>query len=339
MKQEDLESLHDELGPLYSKLENSRQLYMQQKSQLDNKLSPYLIQRTSSTTTGSNRIGFSSSNSSAAGSAQKPQNIMRSFTTQAKKDNPNRRSHKRTNVTHSDRIRAAQSNSNNVWCRAEQFFLPIPTNQEIEKMFAIRKVPEIKEFDGEVKHWSLKMAPPSCRANGKADMPPGPPSSSDDTAEYWIQNRAWFQIEKIQKANCSPLHCLLNALVDVEPLDAENKMEKKKVYARSHALLPVIEDDDYMVYSFDIRLNLELESLGLNQPQKSSNKDSPFQNEIIELRDKIANVTIPAIDRLYNEIMENIDKYREDQAMRSEKIENVDRLITEANSKKRKRKD
>lgn len=274
---------------------------------------------------------------------------LRSFSSQPQKNNPNRRtenrSHKRSNVTHSDRVRAAASNSNNVWIRTEPFFMPLPSNQDIDKIFNCRKVPIIKESIDDANHWSLRMAPPSCRANGKAMMPPGPPSSSNDIAEFWKKNKAFFQIEKIQKLNCSPLHCLLNAFVELGPEDFEeakriNKEKKKEnEYVRIHSLLPHIDNDGYLEYSFETRLNLELESLELNQPQKSSIDDKPFQKEIVESRNDISNRIIPKLNEYHDHIMSHIDEYRKTQLLWGETNEIIDQSINECTVKKRKRKD
>lgn len=274
---------------------------------------------------------------------------LRSFSSQPQKNNPNRRTdnrnHKRSNVTHSDRARAAATNSNNVWSRVEQFFLPLPTDQEIEKIFNCKKAPPIKETSGEIVHWSLKLAPPSCRANGKAIMPPGPPSSSNDMAEFWTKNKAFFQIEKMQKLNSSPLHCLLNAFIEITPEEfqeaksIEIKFQEKHEYARIHALLPQISRNGYLQYPFETRLDLELESLQLNKPCKASINDKPFQTEITELRNKITNKITPEINQFHEEIVQNVPEYRKNQQLRNEEMELVDQKINEYIIKKRKRKE
>ena len=211
---------------------------------------------------------------------------LRSFSSQPQKNNPNRRTdnrnHKRSNVTHSDRARAAATNSNNVWSRVEQFFLPLPTDQEIEKM---------------------------------------------------------------QKLNSSPLHCLLNAFIEITPEEfqeaksIEIKFQEKHEYARIHALLPQISRNGYLQYPFETRLDLELESLQLNKPCKASINDKPFQTEITELRNKITNKITPEINQFHEEIVQNVPEYRKNQQLRNEEMELVDQKINEYIIKKRKRKE
>ena len=353
--QSDLPALKEELPNIIVQIEESRRQYIPQYDQLIHKIELDLSskQQTQPQIIATNRPTFqpnlSASSQSSLSQSQPLQPPLRAFSSQPQKNNPNRRtenrSHKRSNVTHSDRARAAASNSNNVWSRVEQFFLPVPSDQEIEKIFNCHRVPTIKEIKGDIVHWSTKISPPSCRANGKAIMPPGPPSSSNDTAKFWTKNKAFFQIEKIQKLNSSPLHCLLNAFVEVKPEEFEQakklitETRQKNEYARIHSLLPNIDHEGYLEYPFEVRLNLELESLELNQPRKSSMDDKPFQKEINDLRNNIANKYIPEFDKLHDEIVQNIPEYRKNQQLRNEKTELIDQKINEFSVRKRKRKD
>lgn len=353
---QDLLYFYEELQTkIIPRLEESQKLYIAQFAPLEDETNQVINSRQQSQLQSSSntRITFPQTPMAQNLTSQSPKaigNLNRSLSHQSQKINPNRRSeqgrsHKRTNVTHSDRSRSSSTNSNNIWIRAEPFFAKLPSNSEFEKIFLFDSIPAIKEIPSDVPHWSTKLQSINCRANGKAVLPPGPPSSSDDMAEYWIHNRPYIQVEKMQKSNSSPLHCLLNAFVDLSPHDIEeiqskkNQQSEQKVYAPLHSLLPHIDNEGYLQYDFDARLNLELESLGLNAVQGIPKKENPFKAEVKALIDKVENVNKPTIQRYHDDILPKLEEYRKDQQKRNDEIGLSEQNITEYNMRKRKRKE
>jgi hypothetical protein len=245
------------------------------------------------------------------------------------------RSHKRAGVTHSERSRSVSSNPNNVWARVEPFFAALPTDRDLEQIFACRPIPPARELPDRIEHWSARYAAPAVRANGRAVMPPGPPPSPDDVAEFWTKARTWFPVEQVQQQNSSVLSHLVNAFIEVEPGCGERAYDRR-AFARAHPLLPQLEEEEYARYPFEVRLQVELESLGLNHPVGHMRQTvAPFQQEIDELRATIEGELLPALERDLRDIKESIPKFRQLEKRRNERQTLADRLMQDYHTKKR----
>ena len=236
-------------------------------------------------------------------------------------------------VSTSDRLR---SNATSVWSRVEVFYEPLPTDQEFDALFAKRQMPQDVGTPEGVEHWSRRFVSPSVRANGRAEMPPGPPPSESDVAAYWRTNRASFQIEKTQKHNSSVLHRLLNAMVVVErqpPAKVERNVDAPMIV---HALLPQLNVGEHVQYGFDARLAMELESLGLNE-QSVRERDivRPFQQEIEAMKKEIDEVIVPDLDRMYRELKARLPLFREIEKKRNLKDKIVGEVMKEYQANKK----
>jgi hypothetical protein len=155
------------------------------------------------------------------------------------------------------------------------------------------------------------------------------------TAEYWTKTRPWFAIEGPQKSNSSIIGHLLNALVEVGPLPADH--DRKKLFLRAHPLLPRVARDDYLRLGFGVRLELELESLGLNEPGEGVGvrTTAPLQQEIDALRRRVDEEIMPAIRRDWAELKEGLPGFRLTEERRNQRQKFADEKLAEWQIKRR----
>lgn len=202
----------------------------------------------------------------------------------------------------------------NLWERVDQFYNSIPTDAEIESIFADRlntvSLPDIPEG----MHWSQRLGTIARMTDDRLLMPPAPRVKSEAISSYWLQNPPSFQVEKSQKRNSSMMHCLLAALVETDPEPApESAPPLGDEPVKAVQLLPEIEFDPYLSQDFESRLRLELEGAGLesHDPEDAGDK---FSTEIKELRDQIENHLKPALDAYLSEVKEKLPEMRREQA-------------------------
>jgi hypothetical protein len=89
---------------------------------------------------------------------------------------------------------------------------------------------------------------------------------------------------------------------------------------RTHPPFPRLEEEEYARYPFEVRLLVELESLGLNHPVGRMRQAAvPFQQEIDELRHATEAEMRPAVERDLREIRESIPGFRQLEKRRSER--------------------
>jgi hypothetical protein len=166
-------------------------------------------------------------------------------------------------------------------------------------------------------------------------LPPGPPPPADAVAEYWTKTRPWFAIEGAQKSNSSVIGHLLNALVEVGPLPPDE--QQKKLFLRTHPLLPSLARDGYLRLGFDVRLGLELESLGLNEPTVGvgGHTAAPLQQEIDALRRRVDEEILPAIKRDWAELREGLPGFRLTEERRNQRQKFADEKLADWQIKRR----
>lgn len=236
-------------------------------------------------------------------------------------------------ISTSDRVRTGAIS---VWSRVEVFYGPLPTDQELDALFAKRNAIPGKFVPENVEHWSRHFLSPSVRANDKAVMPPGPPPSESDIAPYWKKSRALFQIEKMQRHNSSVLHRLLNAMV-VAGRQPPSGRGDRNAPVFVHALLPHV-NVEYAKYGFDERLAMELESLGLSEPSEVKRDEvRPFQQEIEKMRREIEEVILPDLDEMYWHLKKKLPEFREKERKRNESARRVSEMMKEYHARKGKR--
>jgi hypothetical protein len=123
--------------------------------------------------------------------------------------------------------------------------------------------------------------------------------------------------------------------VEVEIGECQKEATGKR-FVRSHPLLPQLDSEEYLKYGFEVRLGLELESLGLNHPVGYLRQAAaPFQQEIDELRRTIEVELLPAIESDFKELKENVPKFRQMEKRRHERQTVADHMMQEYYAKKR----
>jgi hypothetical protein len=326
---EDYATLNDELLNLLRSLDSLREVFNEQMSALDQHLSQL---RTTSfpVSAAPQPIRFPSQPTVAPPA---PRQSGPAVPKPASMRGQGSTSHKHSNVTHFERSRSISPNPNNVWTRVEPFFEPLPSDAELEVLFAQQELPPDVKLD-KIEHWSARFRGPITRANGRAVLPPGPPPPPHALAEYWAKTRTWFAIEPVQKSNSSVISHLLNALVEVDPLPPN---EQKTLFLRTHPLLPNLPSDGYLRLSFEVRLDLELESLGLNAPSiaPGAHTTAPLQQEIDALRRKVDDEIMPAIRRDLAELKDGLPGFRLTEERRNQRQKFADEKISDWQLKKR----
>lgn len=221
-------------------------------------------------------------------------------------------------VTHGNqRVKAAPGNKKeDFWAFVARCFAHLPSDVEIAHMFSVmNRVPD----PGPPRviappHWSVRMTEIAARSAPHRNsllMPPGPPPAHDAIGDFWKEEAVSFQIEDVQRCNSSVLHCLLNALVEIdEPV--EGAREARGPFLRQHPLLPVIQNDVYARHTFSQRLSLELQSLGLVRQEVGVMDDEiPFQREIQDDLKLLRKETLKDLKVLQEKITREINSYRE----------------------------
>jgi hypothetical protein len=234
-------------------------------------------------------------------------------------------------VTHAEpqQKSAQQSQKLNVWHRCEDFFQHLPSQEQIEEMFAvIHRVPHpLNPKDLRPEHWSIGMADVARRSSDKLRLPPGPAPSLSDIGGFWKATTTRFPIELMQRQNFSALHALLNSLVEIEDVE-KGKRSDRGLFLQGHSLLPEIQCDPYLALSFDTRLQLELASLQLDKPEvESAPAAVPFQSEIKEDLKVLNDELLPDLQELQKFITEKIGSFREAETERTKKARESERML------------
>lgn len=242
-------------------------------------------------------------------------------------------------------------NKSSVWYKAEPFFQKLPSKEEYRKLFSIiddivekRKAREKDiQNDANPVHWSVRMNE-YVRPGKKMLKVPAPPPDANDISDFWKNAQIPFQVEAVQKRSFSCFHYLINSFIELDNIPAQNsnspisspsqnnelktkenddptQKHREPVPITCFALLPQIESETYMALSFDQRLSLELESLGLNLPSGSVIKRlSPIEREI-KTKKTENNEIISTLIEMRDSIMDNIDEFQLEQQKRDEMIE------------------
>ena len=168
-------------------------------------------------------------------------------------------------------------------------------------------------------------------------LPPGPPPSPNDLSDYWINNSPLFPIESSHRQNCVSIHFLLSSFIELDSNLLKNDFKKKSLFLPLNVLAPKLLNDKYLCFSFEDRLNFELESIGLNKSFTTiSQKDDTFSNEIEKLKHQIDEIE-PKLEETRKKLLLDLPIYRKDEDRRINEQEELQDLIFTINSKKKKK--
>ncbi|KAK8884703.1 hypothetical protein M9Y10_043822 [Tritrichomonas musculus] len=292
--------------------------------------------------------------------------------------------YERNNLNNSHSERSVRGNQKNelqvtgnpldIWFRSAQFFQPLPTAEDIDKICDEMTIDsnsfindknsrKRNQNDRGSHHWSEQLneivqstLKDSKKSNSSKQLLhlPRPPPAPNDISEYWVNQTPTFPISDLQKENRSIVHCLLCAFVEVGPDDSdqENKFLTTNVEADSdeddindenddllniHTPAPQIEYDDYLRLPFEDRLEIELKCAGLDKPANSNDKGSIiFSQEIEQYKKEMANLN-PQIEFFRNDIKQKLPQYKLDEERRISDQQTFQNLIPEYKKKSHKK--
>lgn len=213
-------------------------------------------------------------------------------------------------------VPTVSSNPLNVWNHITPFFKAPPTEMEIEKLFAERE-PAVFQTLPEDQLWAARFERVIRKTNGKALMPMAPNANDDTVSEQFLRSPPNFPVEEIQTKKLGPMHYLLSALVsaepqaDFDPYTDDDSDDPKDEFIQIHGLLPQIEFDSYLCYSFETRLFMEFESAGLNMDHEIEDKPNPFTNEMRDIKNEIQEYR-PVLEKIKEKILEDLPEYHKD---------------------------
>lgn len=225
-------------------------------------------------------------------------------------------------VRSNDCIASQESeNPRDIWVISAPMFREPPTEEEFREVCKMRLLDSEGEADSRPKpHWSEILG--QIASNTQRDhsdkviqRPPGPHPTGSDVSEYWKTHNAPFPMEDMQRQHSSVMHRLLNAFVEAKPLPKSTETQTRDVMP-VHVLLPKIELHEYLNYSFDERLEMELESAGLGKlPQDADMQRGPFADDIAEYEAKLKEIQ-ELIDQIQNEVIPELPKMHADHQRR-----------------------
>lgn len=148
----------------------------------------------------------------------------------------------------------------NFWDSVEQYFKPIPTDDELRPILEPAADVSLNLRSPAV-HWSKKIS--SLAEQGAAKLP-GPAPRDGDVCSFWRTARVPFPLEAAQTRNGSLLNGLLGALVAVDPAAMAGTGDGA-TFDCDHPiqLLPELTADHYLAMDFEYRLRMELEAVGM----------------------------------------------------------------------------
>ena len=225
---------------------------------------------------------------------------------------------------------SSRSSKMDVWDLVQRFYARLPSKAEIEDIFSILdKARRSVVPQQPMQHWSVRVKK-LVRDTGLAP-PPRPPPSRDALGDFWRDRDTTFEMENVQKRNWSVLHSLSNSFVEIGECSADE--HRKVLYLKEQPLLPIMEYDTYLAHDFETRLNLELESLGLNNPEPGQYDDSvPFESNIRGSMERIeANMRVLAA--LRQEIMSKSDEFRNREVIDKQRFREAQAFIDEYRAK------
>jgi hypothetical protein len=221
-----------------------------------------------------------------------------------------------------------------VWFRSAPLFEMMPSAREIEGLCAPIGFDSIPRPPPSGVHWRTKIAnemqeiSPEIRKRLRK-LPDAPPQAADVSA-FWAQKKPPFPIEDLQRRNSSVLHRLVNAFVEAKPLPRQDVKNEDPLPV--HVLLPQIECDEYLAFSFEERLEFELESAGLGRKKEQAESlpvSDIFAAQVAEYKRELEE-KLPQIDALKEEICEEIEGWRDDQGRRNTEHRKAAALIQDA---------
>ncbi|OHT11603.1 hypothetical protein TRFO_18859 [Tritrichomonas foetus] len=235
-----------------------------------------------------------------------------------------------------------------IWVRSAPLFRPLPTEKDIDEICRAIDTEKLVGTTQSRQHWSDHLRDvvrnsqrESRKSKNQILQPPGKPPSPNEVSEYWRKRVPPFPIEDIQKNNRSTFHYLLSAFVEAKPLPKANDDDidspENNDFLLTHVLLPRIGCDDYLSHPFEERLELELQSAGLEKPTEGQECcNDVFSQEIEQYKEEI-NSLQPQIDLIHDEILSKLPEFVKDEERRMTEQQEYTELLKEFRRKTHKK--
>ncbi|KAH0789927.1 hypothetical protein GPJ56_006429 [Histomonas meleagridis] len=240
-------------------------------------------------------------------------------------------SHENTRVERSARNQV-QPHKLDLWHNTEYLFGPLPSANDFEQAFSEMNLIQTLKDQPKVtctEHWSNKFKD-FVKKHKNMQPPPDPQIPFKQNSRFWEKNTVNFQVEECQRKKLSSLHHLLSAFVIIEEKEGENQENREKTTENragerldngefqpgAHALIPRVKCENYYGFSFEERLEFELESLGLTVSDQR--QIAPFDSEINFRLNQISLIE-PKLDQYKKDILKNLEKFKR---KREERIRN-----------------
>ncbi|KAH0788118.1 hypothetical protein GPJ56_007949 [Histomonas meleagridis] len=223
-----------------------------------------------------------------------------------------------------------------IWCRTKFIFNSIPS--EIDLRHMLQKV-EVDQSQYTTNHspWeSIFNVIERSYSNAQHISVPdvSQVELEEETFSETNLNLPPFQVEESQKKSSGIFNNLLSALVEADPIPPSDE-PREEFLPSPHPLLPKIDCDEYLGYSFDERLRIELIGAGL-VPSETLGRNQQIEAEIIEIKKEMENVQ-SEIAQLGDEIFQNMHKYRAMEAMNNRENLKYKKFLEETKRKRSKR--
>ena len=232
------------------------------------------------------------------------------------------------NQAHVDIPKIVMEKNEQIWENTDIFFKGLPPISQLKELLTQASTTpfgfpidnsKLLSFNP-TEHWSVRLN--KFAKENKLKELTSINQNEEKLKKFWKTNKLPFQIENMQKKHDSPLQRLINALVESPPIQrADDGVEIPK-RAKKHMLAPRIPYEPYLSLDFDQKLELELKSLGLGDPNKEQNAatgDSSFVTEIELYTDQLNHI-IPQIQKYRDTILSQInDIVEKDKRMRESK--------------------
>lgn len=203
--------------------------------------------------------------------------------------------------------RSSPANPGDVWLISARLFDSVPSALEIDQICGPMN------DTGPVIRWGVGAARDGAPVAVVARKETG------DVSDYWKWRVAPFQVETVQRKDENLVNGLLNALVATTPTPAvEREGGDAKSGAPVHALLPLLDFDEYLCHPFEERLEYELSSAGLEKPNDEVKWEGGIYHEEISMfRDELKSIE-PMIEKQRVDILADLPRLRGIEQKRAE---------------------
>ena len=206
-----------------------------------------------------------------------------------------------------------------IWVKSSPFFSQIPEESQLEQLF-MTTIPEIQPNFALRSQWISIFSSFSNSLKEKnievVDLPFQKADQDSSFSKYWVKNSVPYPIESEEKKEFSPIHSIINALVD-EGEEEDGNETKHTEYPLPYALPSVISSHSYLGLPFEDRLQNELESAGIINDVDDAAYVSSYESEAKACQKELQRLQ-PVLDSFRKEVHDMYPEIAKDQERREE---------------------